>query len=84
MNAPETIKINRIIVEDLPANWADFYQIPGTQRMGANWIKENLSAIVEGEINYLLNPSHTDFKIIRIILNPPFVFNKRIQEQKEM
>jgi RES domain-containing protein len=84
---PEDLKIKTISVSSLSDNWADYDQMYLTQRMGEIWIKENSSAIlevpssiVEGEVNYLLNPEHADFKKITIIKTQPFVFDKRIKE----
>jgi RES domain-containing protein len=87
IECPAGIKINRIDEADLSAHWTEFDQMYLTQRIGADWIRGNSSAILEvpssvvdGEINYLLNPTHADFKSIRIIKNEPFVFDKRIKQ----
>jgi len=83
---PEDLKIKTIPVSGLPDNWADYDQMYLTQRMGETWIRGNSSAIlevpssiVEGEVNYLLNPEHADFKKITIIKTQLFVFDKRIK-----
>jgi RES domain-containing protein len=95
ISCPEDLKIKTIPVSSLSDNWADYDQMYLTQRMGEIWIRENSSAIlevpssailevpssiVEGEVNYLLNPEHADFKKITIIKTQPFVFDKRIKE----
>ena len=87
IECPDGIKIKTIPLAGLPANWADYDQMPQTQKTGANWVRENLSAIlqvpstiVEDEFNYLLNPAHPDFTSIRIIKTQPFVFDGRIKQ----
>ena len=74
-------------LKDLPANWSDFDQMSKSQKIGEKWIKENESAIlqvpssiIEGELNYLLNPDHSDFSLIKLIKIEPFVFDKRIKQ----
>jgi RES domain-containing protein len=86
---PDQIKIKTISLNDLPADWTDYNQMYTTQRIGENWIKENRtvilqvpSSIIEEEVNYLLNPDHKDFELIRIVKTLPFVFDKRIKKSK--
>lgn len=56
----------------LPANWREESMIPVTAAMGDAWLREKESAVLSvpsavtpGEINYLLNPRHTDFAKIK-------------------
>jgi len=83
---PGHLKIKTILKDDLPDDWADYNEMAVTQNLGQQWIKENdtailrvPSSIIEEEVNYLLNPEHTDFKEIKIIKTQPFVFDKRIK-----
>jgi RES domain-containing protein len=83
---PPSIKIKTIHLKDLPANWIDFDQMTITQRIGEKWIKDNESvilqvpsSIVSEEVNYLINPKHPDFKLIKIVKTQPFVFDSRIK-----
>lgn len=76
----------KIQLKDLPEDWKEFYQMPLTQAIGENWISENKTAImeipssiVEEEVNYLINPKHPDFKLIKLIKTDPFKFDKRIK-----
>jgi RES domain-containing protein len=84
---PDHIKIRTILPDSLSANWTDYNAMSVTQNIGHQWIKENESAvlqvpssIIEEEVNYLLNPAHPDFSLIRIIKAQPFVFDKRIKQ----
>ncbi|MNV74757.1 hypothetical protein D3C71_1680060 [compost metagenome] len=54
--------------------------------MGENWITEGKSAvlkvpssIIPAEYNYLINPQHPDFKLIKLLKSESFVFDKRIK-----
>jgi len=83
----DTIQIAAIRPAELPENWTDFGQMHITQQIGEKWIRQNESAIlqvpssiVEAEVNYLLNPAHSDFKKIRIIANQTFTFDKRLRQ----
>jgi RES domain-containing protein len=59
--------------ESLPSDWRQSPPPPSTQRIGAEWVNQARSAIlrvpsvmVPAEHNYLLNPTHPDFRHIRI------------------
>ena len=65
---PHHIKIKKILLKDLPADWKDYDRVYLTQRIGEKWINEEEtvvlqvpSSIVSEEVNYLLNPKHKDF-----------------------
>ena len=53
--------------------------------IGDRWIREARSAVLElpsviipGEVNYLLNPAHPDFRKIIIRRAVPFAFDPRL------
>jgi RES domain-containing protein len=86
IDCPASIKIKTVRLTDLPSNWRDYSQIPLTQGIGEQWVKENKSAllrvpsaVIEEEFNYLLNPKHEDFKLIKILKSEPFIFDNRIK-----
>ncbi len=83
---PDEISIKEIKLKQLPENWKDYDQLPFTQNLGEKWIDAGQtsvlqvpSSIVEDEVNYLINPLHTDFKRIKLIKTQPFVFDNRIK-----
>ena len=70
----------------MPYDWHDYGQMTKTQAIGEKWIKDGETAIlqvpssiIEEEVNYLLNPEHEDFKLIRLVSTTPFVFEGRIK-----
>jgi RES domain-containing protein len=79
------IKIPDLIVtalhaRNLPRNWRTEPPPPSTRRIGDDWVRTGRSAvlalpsvIIPGELNYLLNPAHPDFK--RITVGKPEKFN---------
>jgi RES domain-containing protein len=82
----DRIKKEIIKLSDLPLDWKEFYQMPLTQAIGQKWIKENRTAILEipsslidEESNFLLNPLHEDFHLIKVIKSEVFVFDRRIK-----
>jgi len=86
INCPPSIKIKTVLLKSLSPDWKDRDQIHLTRSLGENWIRENQSAIlrvpssiIEEENNYLLNPNHPDFKLIKIVKTQPFVFDSRIK-----
>ena len=86
IDCPDALPIISIESKELPEDWADYNRMYYTQQIGANWIKENKSAIlkvpssiIEEEVNYLLNPVHKDFPKIKLIKTQPFIFDSRIK-----
>ncbi|MNR05189.1 RES domain protein [compost metagenome] len=83
---PDDIMVLSIELKKLPSNWVIFENMPLTQTMGENWITEGKSAvlkvpssIIPAEYNYLINPQHPDFKLIKLLKSESFVFDKRIK-----
>ncbi len=83
---PDAIEMEEIKEADLKPGWKDFLQMPSTQSIGDAWITAAKtpvlrvpSAIIPGDSNYLLNPSHKDFLKIKLIKTIPFDFDSRIK-----
>lgn len=70
--------------EGLPAGWDAEPPSPASQQIGDDWTRMARSAllalpsILTGEINYLINPVHPDFRKIRIGEPEPFTFDPRL------
>lgn len=69
----------------LPVDWRVEPPPPTTKRLGDAWVRAGHSAIlalpsviIPGELNYLLNPAHPDFKEIVIGRRQPFTFDPRL------
>ena len=71
-------------LRNLPADWRTEPPPPTTKAIGDDWVKAARSAVlalpsvITGDTNYLLNPSHPDFKKITIGKPEPFVFDPRL------
>lgn len=83
---PDELKKDFVDHRQLPDNWREFQQMPLTQAIGEKWITDGKtaiiqvpSAIIEEEVNYLLNPQHPDFKKIKLLRTEMFVFDVRIK-----
>jgi RES domain-containing protein len=77
--------VETFATSDLPADWNEEPPPPSTAEIGDRWVKESRSAVLElpsviipAEPNYLLNPTHSDFKRIRIGKPTPFCFDPRL------
>jgi len=86
IDCPEDIKIKTVSLDSLPARWTEYSHLHITQKIGDAWIKDGKtgilqvpSAIVNEEVNYLLNPNHEDFKRIKLTKTQPFSFDGRIK-----
>ncbi|MCJ7759400.1 MAG: RES family NAD+ phosphorylase [Gillisia sp.] len=84
INIPDSIDIKHIQISKFPSDWDLFPHILPTQKIGDEFINENKycvikvpSAVVKGDVNFLINPYHKDFKLIEINNSYSFPFDKR-------
>lgn len=83
---PDSLYILTIEQKKLQTDWTEFQHMPITQKLGEDWITAGKSAvlkvpsaIINAEYNYLINPKHPDFKLIKLLKSEVFVFDKRIK-----
>lgn len=71
-------------LKKLPAGWQVEPPPPVAQQIGDAWVQAarspilGLPSVITGETNFLLNPAHPDFKLIRIGKPEPFTFDSRL------
>jgi RES domain-containing protein len=77
--------VQHIALADLPTDWAEPTMAPSVQAVGDAWAADKSSlvlqvpsAAVQGEYNYLLNPTHTDFKKLKFGPITTFNFDSRL------
>ena len=77
--------VETITPASLPTVWTEEPPPPSTKAIGDQWVKEARSAVLElpsviiqTESNYLLNPTHPDFRKVRIGKAGPFAFDPRL------
>jgi RES domain-containing protein len=82
---PDDFTKDSVDVADLPANWNSSPPIDATMDLGTKWCASTRSvaisvpsAVIPGEFNYLLNPAHSDFKLIKTSAPEPFAFDQRL------
>jgi RES domain-containing protein len=85
---PEDAAIERIEPEMLPGNWRRMDNNHLRQH-GSNWAKAGSSlglmgpsAVVDGEWNVLLNPSHKDFARIDLLPARTFHYDERMYKRR--
>jgi len=86
IEVPDSVKKQIVKLDDLPADWREFAQMPLTQSIGEEWLNKAQTAIlqvpssiIEEEVNYLINPQHPDFKKIKLSKTDRFLFDLRIK-----
>jgi RES domain-containing protein len=75
-----------VLPEDsLPENWQD--HLESTRNLGSEWLRSRSSvalsvpsAVVPFDRNYLLNPAHPDFPLVRVSEIRSFRFDLRLYE----
>jgi RES domain-containing protein len=82
---PDTIEIEKIGVF-YNDDWTEYENYYQCQEIGDNWAKSLStcvlkvpSAIIKNEFNYLINPQHSDFKLIEISGIEDFDFDMRLK-----
>ncbi len=71
--------------DKLPFEWDRYPHSQATQDLGNSWVENKVSAvlkipsvIIPSEFNYILNPSHSDFKKIELTEHKIFSFDSRM------
>lgn len=87
LQIPDTVKTEEILLKDLPIGWDSPDATTFTQKLGDRFFQDNKklllsipSVLMQEEINYVLNPLHTDMKKVKIINKRRVYFDKRISE----
>jgi len=85
IEVPKEAGITEITISSLPANWSRNPIAKATQYIGDDFLKSNSnltlkvpSATVPGDSNFIINPSHPDFKMLKILAVEPFEFDSRL------
>jgi RES domain-containing protein len=74
-----------ITIDNLPENWREYPAPDQLKIIGDNFIKQRKflalkvpSAVVPDDANFLINPSHADFKLLKIIEKREVNFDHRL------
>ena len=83
---PETVPIERVPDDKLPANWDALTDKPEPPEFGGRWARELRtcvlsvpSCIVPTERNFVINPAHPNFAAIQFLPSQPFGFDPRLK-----
>jgi RES domain-containing protein len=83
MEAPDDVQVERVSVDDLPANWPQKTEV--TRELGERWLVKGSaallsvpSAIVPETFNILLNPAHQDAKRIVVVQTGEHAIDPRL------
>ena len=81
----EDTLVEKVALKTLANDWQAEPPPPSTKQLGDAWVREARSAIlalpsviVSSELNFLLNPAHTDFRKITIGKPERFAFDPRL------
>ena len=84
IDLPDTLKTDTIETAGLKKNWENINNFSYCQSIAADWLNEASSAIlkvpsaiIKMENNYLINPQHPDFKLIKLTGAEDFNFDAR-------
>lgn len=82
---PEKVRVWKVSEETLPLGWNDFPHPTTTQAIGDRFILDNKfcvlqipSVVTKGDFNFLINPLHSDFPLIKVVAVEVFPFDRRL------
>ncbi|MGX5820691.1 RES family NAD+ phosphorylase [Chitinophaga lutea] len=82
---PDTAPATEADPKQLPSDWKSFPHPHCTQEIGDKFVQEGRflvmkvpSAVVAGDYNYLVNPTHPLAKAVRIVATEPFELDERL------
>lgn len=82
---PANIRVEEIIVAELPPNWRSTPALETLQEIGTAWVRRASSlvlrvpsAVIPQEHNYLVNPAHMDQSRLKVGRPQPFSFDPRL------
>mgnify|MGYP005849590043 CR=1 FL=1 len=85
INLPDVLDIKCLQVSDLPHSWDSIPYSYSSQSVGDSFLNNAKyvalkapSAIIHQEFNYILNPHHPDFNLIKITKVETFSFDQRL------
>ena len=85
INIVETVETESINQKQLPSNWRYYPAPEQLANIGTKWIKSKStllldipSAVVDKEINTLINPLHPDIEHVKVAKVEKFYFDSRL------
>ena len=85
IDIPDDVEVHSIKSATLPAGWQQFQYLPLTRKISDEWLFKNRSlvmkvpsAVVQDDFNYLINPHHTDFSLVKILNTERFAFDRKL------
>ncbi len=88
IDIPDDIRIETLIIKDLPADWDAKPPSSKTQFIGDDFVRSEVAAvlkvpssIIHQEYNYLINPHHPDTKRIKVVSHKKLVIDERFKSK---
>lgn len=79
--------ITELEIKDLPSNWHQFPAPTVLSEIGQKWIEVGKtmalkvpSSIIHSSYNFILNCSHADYKLVKILSQKEFRFDSRLRK----
>ena len=85
ISIPDDIRLSTMHIRTLPVRWRRYPAPRSLQVLGNRWLDARKtavlqvpSAVIPGERNYLINPSHRDARRIRVVGAARFAYDSRL------
>jgi RES domain-containing protein len=87
---PDALEQTNVLVDDLPHNWRVFPAIEDLRDIGTDWVREGKTAVlvvpsvvIPSELNYVINPAHSDIDQVRVLSIEPFTLDTRLSQARK-
>lgn len=85
LEIPDNLTMEKIEPDQLSPAWNLFPNLLETQMLGDDFLFRKQccmlqvpSAVTQGDFNYLFNPNHPDFHLVKLLSIEPFPFDRRL------
>lgn len=85
LSIPDKILTQKVLLSNLSPGWDSPHTRPFTKKMGDKFLYDQMNLLLEvpsvlmpEEINYVINPLHTDMKKVKMVHKRRINFDKRV------
>ena len=82
---PDRLKIRKIDIRSLPRNWRSYPSPATLRKLGDDWLASGStpvlqvpSAVISEEFNLILNPTHADARLVKVLSKKKFSYDPRL------
>ena len=90
IEVPEDLNQSHLLIDDLPRTWRTYLGIEDLREIGTNWVREGKTAVlavpsvvIPNELNYVINPTHSDVHRLKVVSIEAFALDTRLSHSRK-